>query len=171
LDHAVVDTNVLAVAEGLNEGASSDCEAACVRLAGQIASGDVILVVDSAITGEKVFGEYLERLAQSPRDGIGKKLAVTLYHRRFDQSVCQIVDATPCEDDPRTDFEEVPDALRDFDRDDHKWIALARAAPQHTPVYQALDGEWWARRSDLLREGVEVQFLCASDLIDRFKES
>lgn len=170
MDHVVVDTNVLAVAEGLNEDASSNCKAACVRLAGQIANGDVVLAVDSATTGEKVFKEYLERLAQSPHDGIGKKLAVNLYHRRFDQSVCQIVEAAPCQDDPQTDFEDMPDDLRDFDRDDHKWIAVARAAPQHTPVFQALDGEWWERREDLLSEGVEVQFLCASDLIERFKE-
>lgn len=118
-----------------------------------------------------VFKEYLGRLSQSPFDGIGKKLAVNLYHRRFDQSVCQVVEAAPCDNDDRTDFEDVPDSLRNFDRDDHKWIAVALASPQHTPVFQALDGEWWQRRADLSANGVEVQFLCASDLIERFKGS
>jgi hypothetical protein len=170
LDHVVVDTNVLAVAEGLNEDASAECRAACVRLLGQIANGELIVVVDSAMTGEMVFEEYLGRLSQSRLDGLGKKLAVNLYHRRFDENVCQIVEVAPCDDDDRTDFADVPSALRNFDRDDHKWIAVALGSPQHTPVFQALDGEWWQRREDLLANGIEVQFLCASDLIERFKE-
>lgn len=169
MNPVVVDTNVLAVAEGLNENASTECRSACVRLAGQIASGAVVVAVDSPATGEMVFKEYLDRLSKSPLDGIGKKLVVSLYHRRFDPSVCQIVSTAPCDDD-ETDFDDVPHALRDFDRDDHKWIAVALASPQHTAVFQALDGEWWERRADLLANGVEVQFLCASDLIEHFTD-
>jgi hypothetical protein len=159
----VVDTNVLAVAEGLHPEASDECRAACIKLAGTINAG-AIVAVDSEASGEVVLREYLQTVGRSKTSGVGQKLAVRLWHRRYDTSVCRRVNISAMEESSGT-FEEVPETLRDFDNDDHKWIAVAIADETKPQIFQALDREWWQRRKDFVEAGLDVQFLCALDLI------
>jgi hypothetical protein len=166
---AVVDTNVLAVAEGLYDGASDECVAACSRLARQIQEGKILVAVDSEQSGEVVLREYLDALNDKRQAGVGSKLAVRLWRMRHDSNVCRKVDITTVPD--TSSYEEVPADLRDFDTDDHKWIAVASADDENPPIYQAHDREWWERREDFVRNGIDVQFLCASDLVDDMRES
>ncbi|HWA82589.1 MAG TPA: hypothetical protein VG820_04095 [Fimbriimonadaceae bacterium] len=163
-----MDTNVLAVAEGLHDGASDECVAACSRLARQIQDGKILVAVDSEQSGEAVLREYLAVLNTRNKAGIGSKLAVRLWRLRHDSKVCRRVDinAVPGADT----YQEVPADLHDFDPDDHKWIAIAAADQEDPPIYQAHDKEWWERREDFVRSGVDVQFLCASDLVDDMDE-
>lgn len=160
----VVDTNVLAVAEGLHDGASEECLAACRKLARHIQAG-LVIAVDSVESGEMVLREYLSTLRDAKTSGVGSKLAVSLWSRRRDHRVCRPVDVTPSGDYGET-FDEVPESLRDFDQDDHKWIAVALAEPSRPQIFQALDAEWWVRRKDFAAEGVDVQFLCAGDFLE-----
>jgi hypothetical protein len=159
----VVDTNVLAVAEGMHSGASDECRAACLRLANRLHNG-LVVAVDSEASGEAVLREYLKTLKDQKTAGVGTKLAVHLWRRRRAASVCRAVDLTLTGDAGET-FEEVPAALRDLDHDDHKWIAVALAEPSRPQIFQALDTEWWERRKDFAAAGVDVQFLCATDLL------
>jgi hypothetical protein len=59
----------------------------------------------------------------------------------------------------------VPEAIRGFDIDDHKFFAVAIADGGRPLMYQALDREWWDRRRDLHDAGLSVQFACPADLI------
>ncbi len=159
-DSLVVDTNVLAVAEGMHDGASDHCKLNCVSLLRRI-EGGVILAVDA---GDEVLSEYLGALRGSGTSGPGKKLATALWRRRHDPAVCRKVHINSI-DRPPGSYAEVPESLRDFDTDDQKFLAVAVAEGSQPPLFQALDTEWWLRRQDISREGIDVQFLCASDLM------
>lgn len=161
----VVDTNVLAVAEGLHPEASLECVAACTALARQIQQGRVRPVVDSENSGRLVFAEYLRVLKDSHLSGLGSKLAISLWHQHWDEGICRTMDITPC-DEPEGSFDEVPEVLKDFDLDDHKWMAVAVAEGSNPMIFQALDEQWWARSDDFATAGLNVQFLCAADLIE-----
>lgn len=157
----VVDTNVLAVAEGLNDEATDHCRQACVRIAQQVRGGQLI-AVDA---DDLIVREYIRVLKKADTSGVGTKLAQTLFRQRHDPQVCRRVQVTPA-DEPPGSFEEVPAKLRDFDIDDHVFIAVAAADGRGTQVLQALDEEWWDRKQDFADSGIDVQFLCIADLMD-----
>jgi hypothetical protein len=158
----IVDTNVLAVAEGLHGQASETCVAACLSIARRLQDGATIAVDD----GDRILKEYIDALRGSTNAGIGSKLASALYRRRFDPNVCRLLSLTPI-DEPPGSFEEVPEPLRDFDNDDQKFIAVAVAEGSRSPVFTAVDREWWDRQEDLSRNGINVQHLCAAEFLDQ----
>lgn len=158
----VVDSNVLAIAEGRNEQASEDCVAACIRLAARIQSRQAVVVVDEL--GE-IFEEYFGALEGATSSGIGIKVARMLRQRRYDPSICRQVQITPIQTPPGS-YEEVPESVRDFDPDDQKFLAVAKADLEHPKIYAGLDEEWWCRAADLASAGFDIQFICGEDLMD-----
>jgi hypothetical protein len=158
----VVDTNVLAVSEGRHDGASDACVAACATLARRIQEGRATVVVDEA---DEILTEYLRVLGQDGSSGIGVKLARRLRQRKYDDAVCRRVPITPIECPPGS-YEEVPEGLRDFDLDDQKFLAVARADRESPPLFAGIDQEWWRRRADLAAAGFDIQFPCSDDLLD-----
>lgn len=158
----IIDTNVFAVAEGLNDDASEACVASCVALARRVQEGLPVTVDDSGL----MLAELIETMKKSRSAGIGVKLAASLWRRRYDPQVCHQVTITPS-DNPPGSFSEVPTRLRDFDVDDHKFLAIAVAHGPGTQVFQALDQEWWVRRRDFAASGIDVQFVCATELVGR----
>jgi hypothetical protein len=158
----VLDTNVLAVAEGLHGGASEACRLACIELV-KLVEGGLPVAVDSF---DEIVSEYVGALRGSGTAGLGVKVAQRLYRLRRDRGVCHVVDVTRVDGPPRS-FEEVPEALRDFDDDDHKFIAVAAAEACQPQIYTAVDAEWWQRRQDFADASIDVQFLCAGDFLNR----
>jgi len=156
----VVDTNVFAVAERMNDDASEECVLACIQLLRRIEAG-TRLGVDSA---DEIFTEYLKALRTAKTAGLATKLAHLLYRQRRDLDVCHQVDITPI-DNPPGSYAEVPAALRNFDLDDQKFLAVATAEGSTPPIYQALDREWWVRQADFTANGLTLQFLCPADLL------
>jgi hypothetical protein len=156
----VIDTNAWAVAEGMHDGASEDCMRTCLGLLNQVDSG-VQLAVDE---GDRIFTEYLATLRASHTAGLAVKLAERLYRTRWGGVSCKLICITPLSD-PAGSFAEVPETVRDFDVDDQKFLAVAAAEGNTPPIFQALDREWWDRRTDLAAAGFDVQFLCAADLV------
>jgi hypothetical protein len=161
----VIDTNVFAIAEGLNSDASDNCVAGCVALL-RLIEGGYPLVVDEA---DAIFSEYLGVLRGAGTAGIAVKLINTLYRTRYGNAGCLRVAVTPRAAPPGA-YEEVPEPLRDFDDDDQKFIAVAVAAEGGTQIAVGLDGEWWQRRADFVGVGVDVQFPCMADLVKRDRE-
>jgi hypothetical protein len=158
----VVDTNVWGVAEGLQENASDDCVTACLALLGQIEAGRA-LIVD---TDDLILSECVRALRRAKTAGLAVKLAARLWKTRYSSDSCRAVTITPI-DEPAGSFAEVPESIRDFDADDQKFFAVAMSSGETPPVFQALDGEWWERRVDLNAAGIDVQYVCASDLMSR----
>lgn len=155
----VVDTNVLAISERLHDGASDGCINSCVELAKQIHEGKAVVLMDDR---NEILLEYLRYLDGKKTSGVGVKIAQMLRSRKHDTAVCRQVSITPLEDGS---YEEVPESLRDFDKDDQKFLAVAQASAVRPKIYAGLDGEWWRRSGDFVDAGFDVQFRCSSDLM------
>jgi hypothetical protein len=158
-ERVVLDTNVLAIAEGMHAKATDLSRSACLELVRRVKDG-LVLTVDA---DDRILLEYLKVLRASPKGGVGRKVAEHLYHLRNGGSVCHMVALTPTAPPPAS-FEEVPEMLRDFDEDDHAFIGVAAA--DGAPILVGLDGEWWQRRADFAENGIDVQFLCLGQLIE-----
>jgi hypothetical protein len=144
----------------MHETASEQCILACVQVIQRIRDGQRVGVD----TTDEILREYLSTLGTARTPGIATKLARALWHRRYDGRLCHRIDITPIGTPPGS-YAEVPAGLRDFDVDDQKFIAVAAAQGSVPPVFQALDREWWRRRSDLTTGGIDVQFLCVADVM------
>jgi hypothetical protein len=156
----VVDTNVFAVAEGMQPSASDNCAAACTDVLLRL-EGGYPLLVDS---GDEILSEYVSTLRSARTAGLAIKLAQRLYRTRHGSTQLETTDITPI-DAPPGSYNEVPVALRDFDLDDQKFIAVAAAVNGVSPIVAGLDGEWWVRQADFAANGLNVQFPCIADLM------
>jgi hypothetical protein len=153
---------VLAVSERRHDGAGERCIAACVQLARRIQAGEAILVVDD---NDEILTEYLRNLGDRHVSDLGTKIARLLRQRKHDPTVCRLISISPSSEQPGS-YDEVPDAIRDFDPDDQKFFAVANADPERPQIFAGLDEEWWCRRSDLAAAGLDIQFICSEQLMD-----
>ena len=157
----VVDTNVAVVANGKSEQASEQCVDSCAERLDQIMYGAVKLVLDD---DWRILDEYMRNL-HSRGDDIGDRFLAWSLRYRTNPERCELVSITPVEG-LENEFEEFPvdPALKAFDRDDRKFIAVALAHPEKPPILQATDTQWWDFRDALSRNGVTVEFICEDDI-------
>jgi hypothetical protein len=157
----VVDTNVPVVANGDSTQASPRCVLTCaVRLRELTETGR--LVLDDKWL---ILKEYKANLRSDGQPGVGDAFLkwVLTNHRNPDR--CELVAITPT-DEQFTDFFEFPRTahLADFHSNDRKFVAVALAHPEHPPILQAVDTEWWEKRRELRAANVTVDFLCPEDM-------
>lgn len=151
----VMDTNVAVVANGEASQAGPDCVAACIGRIRTIQKEETILVDDSGI----ILREYRRRLRPRGEPDIGHQFFLWLTDHLGDDTRCRQVPITP---DSVRGFAEFPGSwdLRDFDRDDRVFVAVAIASGVGPPVVNASDTDWWNHREALARHGVRIEFLC-----------
>lgn len=113
--------------------------------------------------------EYLGALRPAGTAGTAVVLARKIWRTRMASLMSKTVPITPANDGSGS-FDEVPAALKGFDNDDHKFLAVAIAEGSTPPILAAMDGEWWERRKELTKEGLSVQFPCSPDLIRKAAE-
>ena len=155
----VVDTNVLLVANGQHPGVSADCAMRCAHwLEGLMATGRVAVDED-----HEILREYRHKTHASDGKGVGDAFLRWVLHRLDDPARCDLVKLAP---HPERGFDAFPDdpLLADFDRADRKFVAVARAHPEHPVILQASDSKWLDWSPALALNGVRVQFLCDPDL-------
>ena len=157
----VVDTNVPKVANGFSEQASEDCVEICVERLEQIITGEMKLVLDDQ---RRIIDEYRRQLDPSGQPGFGDAFLKWVEINWTNPQWCDLVEITPV-DGPTINFEEFPNDpdLDDFDDDDRKFIAVARAHPDNPPIWQAVDSKWRGFLYALQRNDVEVEYLCEND--------
>ncbi len=155
----VVDTNVVVVANGRSEQASSDCVETCGERLEEIMHGEVKLVLDNRWI---ILREYMQNLRSNGAD-VGDRFLGWLLVNKDER--CDLVPITPI-DGSENEFEEFPDdpALDSFDPDDRKFIAVACAHPEKPPILQAVDSQWLDFRNAFRRNGVTVEFICEGDI-------
>lgn len=158
MPHAVIDTNVLLVANGSHEDVSDSCMKVCIeRLIAQQKSG--ITVLDDQF---HILIEYQKKTYPNQPRGVGDTFLKWLLRNRTNPAHVSIVSITETQPDCFAEFPD--DALsKKFDPPDRKFVAVANAHPKKPPVLQASDCKWLDWWPDLASHGIDVHFLCPND--------
>ena len=162
----VVDTNVPKVANGQEESpqASPHCVRTCISRIRGIMGGNEKLVLDGS---GLILREYMRNLHSSGQPGTGDEFLGWIL--RTGAAMCEKVPITPV-GGLEIEFDEFPDdpALKRFDEDDRKFIAVALAHSEKPSILQAVDSKWLSYREALAQNGVTVDYLCPDDM-QRFR--
>lgn len=155
---AVIDTNVLLVANGQHQDVSPDCIDVCVKFLQRMKDGGITVIDD----GFRILGEYKNKTKLHPPKGVGD---VYLKHLLRNTSNAQCVEQVPVTEINVDEFSEFPvQRLQpNFDAPDRKFVAVANAHPEKPPIKQAADCKWLDWWQELSDEGVRVDFLCPDD--------
>lgn len=162
---AVVDTNVILVANGQHPDVSPQCVGSCaIALQNIMRQGS--LALDDQF---QILNEYLRKTQPKKGNRPGDAFVKWALNNR---SNSRHVDAVPLQHNDVRGFESFPDdrELEHFDQSDRKFVAVAGAHPAKPPILQAADSKWLDWSCALLRHGISVDFLCRSD-IARFRKN
>ncbi len=138
---AIVDTNVVLVANGQHEDVSPTCTAACaLRLQSIMGSGRIAL--DDAY---RILSEYQNKTQPKKANRPGDAFVKWALQNNANTDRCDLI---PIREHARRGFAEFPEdeRLADFDPADRKFVAVAAAHQEHPPIVQAADSKWlgWA---------------------------
>jgi hypothetical protein len=161
---AVVDTNVILVANNFHADVSPECVIECVERLTQLMKGGSIAIDD----GYRIISEYQNKTNSTRGKGVGDVFLKWLLTRLGDSTRVHLVPLTERSADC---FLEFPDAALEsaFDPPDRKFAAVSNAHPSKPAIWQAADSKWLDWWPDLHRKGVKVEFLCPDDVC-RFYE-
>ena len=158
MSKAVIDTNVLLVANGQHDDVSPECVTECVHRLMAMQDHGVTVIDD----GYRILGEYQHKTQLNPPKGVGDVFLKALLRNVGNPARVETVTITETGTD---EFAEFPDpALQpSFDAPDRKFAAVANAHPDQPPVWQAADCKWLDWWPALLAQGVSIDFLCPED--------
>lgn len=162
---AVIDTNVLLVANQQHADVSDDCVAACVRRLQAMQKTGVVVIDD----GHRILEEYHQKTTLNPPKGVGDVFLKWLLREAGNPARVEQVALTEHAPDC---FAEFPDPALEslFDPSDRKFVAVAHAHAGHPPVWQAADSKWLNWWPALLAKGVAVEFLCPDDVCEFYRK-
>jgi len=133
----------------------------CTRRLEEIKASGTIVLDDNG----KILTEYQKNLDRRQQPGAGYAFLKWVYQNLYNTERCKQVPITSVQDDNENFLEFPTDpALANFDRDDRKFVAVARAHPQHPPILTAIDTDWWESRHALSNNGVQLDFLCEEEV-------
>jgi len=152
----VIDTNVGVVANGKHDKAGEDCISAATQALSESRKG-LILIDD----GQRILGEYRQRLSPSGQPGPGDAFFKWLWDNQSNSKHCRQIPITSVHGSD-TDFREFPGdrKLSRFDRSDRKFVAVALGSGMSPEILNASDTDWWKFRHPLENNGIRVRFLC-----------
>jgi len=156
---AVVDTNVLLVANASHPDISPACIDTCIAML-QALQEDGTVVIDD---GHLILTEYLEKTSLDSPKGLGDVFLKWLLQQLANPARVAQVRITP---DRQGGFKEFPDKLlqQRFDPPDRMFVAVANAHPERPPILQAGDCKWLDWWQELALYGVRIDFLCPDDV-------
>ena len=157
---AVIDTNVLLVANGQHEDVSPQCVEECVqRLRAMMKSG--VTVIDDSFL---ICGEYLNKTQINPPKGAGDIFLKWLLREAGNSTKIHQV-SLKSKPNAKDHFFEFPDPelAKVFDAPDRKFAAVANAHPDKPVIWQAADCKWLDWWPALKTKGITVDFLCPDD--------
>jgi len=154
----VIDSNVLIVASELSAHVSPRCVMACVDALERIRARGRLLIDTLGL----VLSEYMDTLGYAGKPGVGRAFAKWAFDHQSNTAHVRQVPISVCSDVGWCQFNEFPadDELRDFHRDDQKFVAVALASEEEPPILNAVDSDWWEYGPSLARHGVVVNNLC-----------
>ena len=154
---AVIDTNVLLVANGQHSDVSEDCVMECINRLQAIQQKGVTVIDD----GFRILREYQNKTSLNPPKGVGDVFLKWLLRQAGSSRVEQVTLSEISADC----FIEFPDSSLEphFDAPDRKFAAVAHAHPEKPVIWQAADCKWLDWWPALRAKGIEVTFLCPGD--------
>lgn len=156
---AVVDTNVVLVANGQHADVSPDCVKSCtLALQGVMRSGK--LVLDD---GFRILLEYQNKTQPKTGNRPGDAFVKWALNNRCN---AKWVDQVTLQEHDERGFESFPDdpELAAFDNSDRKFVAVSGAHPGKPSIAQAADSKWLDWAPALKRHGIALVFLCQADI-------
>src|SRR5690554_1628704 len=155
---AVIDTNVLLVANQQHEDISLECVAACIERLQSIQNSGVVVLDDNFY----ILSEYQNKTRLNPPKGVGDVFLKWLLRHLGNPERVEMVSVTPTD---RQCFVEFPDAelQTEFDPPDRVFPAVANAHPDKPPIWQAADCKWLNWWPALQEKHIQVEFLCPQD--------
>lgn len=155
---AVIDTNVLLVANEQHQDVSEDCIIECITRLQAIQKSGITVIDDIFL----ILGEYMHKTSLKPPKGVGDVFLKWLLRETSNPAHVEQVSLTESEEDC---FAEFPDSALEplFDAPDRKFVAVANAHPNKPPIWQAADCKWLDWKAVLLDKDIKVEFLCSSD--------
>lgn len=155
---SVVDTNVLLVANGVNDKANAEPESAC-----QLSAIESLIEVSEQRSlmldgGGEILGEYKKKCNYSGQPRVGDQ-----FFRWAHQNAASItaVWLTARSDRRFAEFPSDP-TLAPFDWDDRVFVAVAVAGPTPNRILNAVDSDYRNHQHALQQAGVTVEELCPS---------
>lgn len=155
---AIVDTNILLIANQQHRDVSPECVLACIEHLQYLQAHGVIVIDD----GYRILDEYRHKTRLNPPRNVGDVFLKWLLRNTGNPRRVEQVRITETADNG---FVEFPDAALQarFDPSDRKFAAVANAHPDKPPIWQAADCKWLDWWPALHRHGVRVEFLCPDD--------
>lgn len=162
----IVDTNVILAASGEHENVSDSCILNCAQHLQTITESGHI-VIDSNF---QILGEYLKKTTPK-NQSIGGRFLKWILQNHFNPKHCTQITV---QEHPERGFESFPSTddhdIKDFDKSDRIFVAVAALHPEKPPILQAADCKWINWEAGLKRHGITVNFACEED-IKRFHKS
>lgn len=161
---AVIDTNVLLVANQQHADVSIDCTEACIKRLQSMQKAGVVVIDD----GHRILGEYQRKTSLNPPKGVGDVFLKWLLREAGNSARVEQVALTEHAPDC---FAEFPDtALQPlFDPPDRKFAAVANAHTDKPSIWQAADSKWLNWWPALQAHSVLVDFLCPDDVCEFYR--
>lgn len=155
---AVIDTNVLLVANGQHVDVSTECVTECVRRLQAMEKTGVTVIDDDY----RILGEYQHKTRINPPKGVGDVFLKWLLRQTGNAAR---VEQVPLTETAENFFVEFPDSTLQpvFDASDRKFAAVANAHPDKPPIWQAADSKWLDWWPALQTKGIRIEFLCPED--------
>jgi hypothetical protein len=162
---AIIDTNVLLVANRQHDDISPECVEICVERLQAIEKSGVVVIDD----GFRILGEYQNKTQINPAKGVGDLFLKWLLRNAGNTKHVEQISLTETGHDCFTEF---PDKNLEaaFDAPDRKFAAVAHAHPDKPPIWQAADCKWLDWWPALQAKGVTVEFLCPDDVCQFYRK-
>lgn len=157
---AVVDTNVLLVANHQHPDVSPACVEACVRALLRLQQSGTVVIDD----GYRILREYQHKTRAAAPRGVGDVFLKWLLRNLGDPRRVAQVAITELPEQMFAEFP-APALQAEFDPSDRKFAAVAGAHPDRPPIWQAADCKWLNWWPALAAHGVRVEFLCPGDAL------
>lgn len=163
---AVIDTNILLVANGQHVDVSADCVTTCVQRLQAIQKSGVVVIDDDF----RMLREYQQKTSTNPPKGVGDVFLKWLLRQAGNATMVAQVTLTEQSADC---FAEFPDPVLEprFDRSDRKFAAVANAHPDKPTIWQAADCKWLNWWPALQAKGIAVDFLCQDDICQFYRST
>jgi len=155
----VIDTNVLLVAEGLQEAASARCVAECARRLYECRQSESKILIDDAF---EIIKEYKKKLSPDRPLKPGSLFLKWLLQNRSNSAriiACSIISDGAGRYKP---FPDKPDQSV-VDEDDRKFISVAHSHNSEVAIFQALDSQWMDWQVYLRDEAISVEWICEDE--------